>query len=271
VKIKAIGLAVKPGMSESGEEIRFLVELLKKYGVEVVMGDDLYQKSSVILSLGGDGTFLGTARRGLIFNKPILGVNFGKLGFLAEASFDRIEEIIRRLMEGEYKIKQRMVIRAEAQKENSCEVYQAINELVFRGVPGNDFVHLKLNIGGRDINSYRGDGLIVASPTGSTAYNLSAGGPMVYPYSEQFIFTPICSHSLTQRPLVLPTTCSDIGVIMADDQEMEMIIDGQDRVRLSEAKIVKIMKSKYSVPVVCFDDRDYFEVLKEKLNWGDHR
>lgn len=271
MKIKTVGVVLRPGLPRLDAELSRLEKILDKRGIQTVSEGMIYEKADMIFSLGGDGTFLGAARRGLVFQKPIIGFHLGRLGFLAEANFEDVEKIVDKLIEGDYKVRQRMVIRAEIQKENTCEVWQAVNELVFRGVPGNDFVHLKLNIGGKDINGYRGDGLIVATPTGSTAYNLSAGGPMVYPFSEQIIFTPICSHSLTQRPLVLPTTCDDIGVVMADEKEIDMIVDGQERVNLSGVKIVKISKSTYSIPVISFDDKDYFEVLKEKLNWGDHR
>lgn len=271
MKIKTVGVVLRPGLPRLDAELGRLKKVLNQHNISVVSEGSIYEKSDIIFSLGGDGTFLGAARRGLVFQKPIIGLHLGRLGFLAEANFEDVEKIVNKLVDGNYKIRQRMVIRAEVQKENTCEAWQAVNELVFRGAPGNDFVHLKLNVGGKDINGYRGDGLIVATPTGSTAYNLSAGGPMVYPFSEQFIFTPICSHSLTQRPLVLPTTCENIGIVIADDKEMEMVVDGQERVSLLNVEIVKITKSVYSIPVVSFDDRDYFEVLKEKLNWGDHR
>jgi len=264
--IKKIGLVISPKKDSLKKEVSKVKRVLKKNGIEFVeekeggFGDE---KVDLIMTLGGDGTFLGGIRRNLHLGVPFVGIHLGRMGFLAEVEFEEIEELVEKFKTGEYCVKERMVLEIEVGKK-----MLAVNEVVIRGEKATSFVGVKLYIGGEYVNSYLGDGLIVATPTGSTAYNLSAGGPIVYPFSNNYILTPIASHALTQRPLVLPTTIEKLEIRFDKSEQMVAIIDGQEQIGLDERESVWITKRKVGVKVVCKGDNDFFGVLKSKLGWG---
>lgn len=270
MKISKLGIVFRPDSEEIREKYLELENILKKYEITPVT-DGVMDKVDAILTLGGDGTFLGAVRRNLGFGKPILGVHMGRLGFLAEAKFDEIEGIAKMLAEGTFEVKERMIIRMEVEENKSCRVEYAVNEVVIKGDSPTSFVGMKLYIGGKYVNSYLGDGLIIATPTGSTAYNLSAGGPIVFPYSDNYILTPIASHSLSQRPLILPTSIEDVEIRFEKENKLIAVIDGQIEISLAETDRVLIGKREYGFKVICRNESDFFKVLKSKLNWGDDR
>lgn len=270
-EIKLVGLVLKPGLREEGQEMIDAINILTEKEIDyVIEGKSGYvekireNKIQAIITLGGDGTLLGAIKRNLIYDIPVLGIHLGKLGFLTEADFGEFESVIESLAKGNYLIKERMML--EIETEDGLTV-SAINELVVRGKKATSFVGLKLFVGGKYVNSYVGDGLIVATPTGSTAYNLSAGGPILYPFCENYILTPIASHSLTQRSLVLPVTTE--LEIRFENTGMVAIIDGQEEVDLEGREKLIIRQRRVGVKVICRDEFDFFRALKNKLRWGD--
>lgn len=238
---------------------------LAKEGIEARL-DELSDWPDVFLSLGGDGTLLGLSRKTLRYQKPILGMHYGRLGFLAQFETGDMDGVVKMLVKGDFEIKDRMVIEV---KVGDVELF-SINELVIRSRRTSGIVHLKLFSEGKYVNGYFGDGLIVATPTGSTGYNMSANGPIVYPYSNNFILTPICPHALTQRSLVLPGN-SDKFEVRVEGGEAVVIVDGQEEIDIPKNGIIVFDKSELSLKMVCRNEGDFFAVIREKLNWGDHR
>ncbi len=273
--IKTLGIVLRPNSPDLSDKLNLLIDKLNSCGInhilEGVDSELMARKADAIMTLGGDGTFLGAIRRSYEYEKPYLGVHMGRLGFLAEASFDDIDLIVNLLKRGEYLVRDRMMIESSLSPGSSNERSVAVNELVIKGKKMSSFINLKLFVNDVYINSYLGDGLIISTPTGSTAYNLSAFGPIVFPYSSDFILTPICSHSLSQRPLVLPIDVGKVEVRFEESNDLLLIVDGQTEIELGGRGRVKIARAKQSVKVICRNDMDFFKVLKSKLNWGDDR
>jgi len=220
------------------------------------------KEANFLVALGGDGTLISLARRAYKYDKPILGINAGNLGFLTDINPENIEEFLDKFLNKEYRIDERMVIEIDFEGK---KLY-AFNDVVISKDVISSMIHIKVDTNESFLNTYRGDGLIISTPTGSTAYNLSAGGPVVYPLTEGFIFTPICPHSLTQRPLVLP---SDFELEIEVKEKMaKLIIDGQEIYNMNNK--IKIKKAKRKAKLIHRVERNYFEVLREKLNWGSN-
>ena len=237
----------------------------KMIGVSGVEFYDMCKKSDILISIGGDGTLISATRRSIDYQIPILGVNMGKLGFLTDYRSDEINEAIESIFEGNYRIDMRMVMEIEAMLSGYKGQFRVINDLVIRHKKAK-MVHIKLYIDGVLINNYYGDGLIISTPTGATGYNLSAGGPIVFPYAKNFIFTPICPHSLTQRPLVLPVNF-DIR-LSVDDDDCMALLDGQDSFTLNSHDEVRLSMSQSGAKMIHHTDRNFFTVISDKLGWG---
>ncbi len=279
--IKWIGVAIRPKSPELIDVYKQLKLKAEKLGIKVLLVsnadvdykeeksfEEVCRLADVLITLGGDGTFLGLARKSIRYQKPIAGIHYGKLGFLAETKADESEKLLNDLNKGVLEIKERVVIEAKIKKDN--QKLLAVNEFVLRSFETSGIAHLKLFVNKKYANSYLGDGLIVATPTGSTAYNLSAGGPILYPFAENIILTPIASHSLTQRPLVLPGNCDSIEIEVGVGGAV-LVADGQEEIELKEGEKIEIKKHELGIKVVWSEDKDFFGLLREKLNWGDHR
>ncbi|NPA87506.1 MAG: NAD(+) kinase [Epsilonproteobacteria bacterium] len=269
------GFVLKPVIDNSLKRLFFKIrDIFEKKGIEVhidmvsakligILGMDfekMCENVDFLVSLGGDGTLISVARRSYKFDKPILGINAGKLGFLTDINPDNIEDFLTKFLNGEYRVDERMVI--EVEYKNS--MLYAFNDIVISKDVISSMIHINVDTNESYLNRYYGDGLIVSTPTGSTAYNLSAGGPVVYPLTEGFILTPICPHSLTQRPLVLPSHFElDIE---AEGNTAKLIIDGQEIFEMKDK--IKIRKAPKPAKLIHRLERNYFDVLREKLNWG---
>ncbi|HEX8923887.1 MAG TPA: NAD(+)/NADH kinase [Patescibacteria group bacterium] len=280
--VKWIGVALRPKTPELVETYKQLKVKAEELGIKVMLirtedveyqeerdFDEVCRLADVLISLGGDGTFLSLARKSIKFQKPLLGIHYGKLGFLAETKAAETERTLIDLKDGNFGIKERLVIEAIVKTQEDRKLL-AVNELVFKSIKTSGIASLKLFIKDKYINSYFGDGLIAATPTGSTAYNLSAGGPILYPFAQNIILTPIASHSLSQRPLVLPIDCEKMEIKIEDGGAV-IVADGQEEIKLKKGTAVEIRKYELPVKVAWKEDRDFFGVLREKLNWGDHR
>ncbi|NLC28139.1 MAG: NAD(+) kinase [Campylobacteraceae bacterium] len=234
-----------------------------KNGVEF---GDLIKSSDMLISLGGDGTLLSVCRRSYGWDIPILGIHAGQLGFLTDRKADEIEVCVQDLLKGNYRIDERMMLEVTLEGEKNSIKTVAFNEVVFSRASISSMAKIDAYIDEKPFNAYYGDGVIVCTPTGSTAYNISAGGPIMYPLSKALIITPICPHSLTQRPLVLP---SEFELTLKSSDETVLVVDGQDTYDMCEWKQVRVKMAPKTAKLVHSLGRNYFDVLKEKLRWGD--
>jgi len=267
--IKGLFLKVKEEFEKYDSVVYLDTHSAKMIGLIGIEFDRMCEMCDILVSIGGDGTLISLARRSYKYNKPIMGINAGNLGFLTDVRVDEIDKFIKKFFDGEYRIDKRMMLKIEVDKKK----YYAFNDVVFSKETISSMVDLKveaecLNDKERErywLNTYYGDGLIISTPTGSTAYNLSAGGPVVFPLTKSLILTPLCPHSLTQRPLVLP---SDFKLLIESNTKVEIILDGQEIVHLY-GKTAKIKIASKSAKLIHRVERNYFDVLREKLNWGE--
>lgn len=253
-------LAVKRSFEEAGIKVvldSFSAKMISLLGVDFEV---MAQEVDLLVALGGDGTLISVARRSYRYQKPILGVNIGKLGFLTDINPGNLPQFLRELQEGKYRIEERIILKVHYNRKS----LYAFNDVVVTKDVLSSMIYVDVDIGESHLNSYFGDGVIFSTPTGSTAYNLSAGGPVVYPLTETIIVTPICPHSLTQRPLVLPDT---FKLKVKSRGFSQLILDGQEIFPM-EGEIL-IEKGEQRVKLLHRYDRNYFEVLRQKLNWGE--
>jgi NAD+ kinase len=232
-----------------------------------VDSDKLCKRSDMIISIGGDGTMLATAYRAQFHNKPVLGVNLGKLGFLAEVNINQMDVFIKEIKEGNYEIEERMVISGECIGHKIEKLY-AINDIVIDKGGWPKMIQLEVIIGDKYVTTFSADGLIIATPTGSTGYSISTGGPIVSPKTDVITLSPISPHSLTMRPLVLPgdeTITIRIGSL---HKEVLVNCDGQRVFTFPPPLEVKICKSERPFKLIHTSLTSYFETLRNKLLWG---
>ncbi len=279
-KIEKVGLVIRPNTHDLHKYYKQIKNKLDLYGVQLILDgesafllgvegvefDKMCQMSDIIISLGGDGTLISVSRRSFKYNKPILGVNIGKLGFLVDIDVKELENFIDKLFKNEYRIDRRMVLEVIFHKKEDSLSAFAFNDIVFSRPMVAGMVDLQAFVDDVHFNNYYGDGLIVSTPTGSTAYNLSSGGPVVFPLTEALILTPLCSHSLTQRPLILP---ADFKVKIKSSDKVLVAIDGQDIYHLEDYESIEFKMATKGVRLIHRVERNYFKVLKEKLKWGD--
>jgi NAD+ kinase len=233
----------------------------------VVDDKEVYEKSDLIISIGGDGTMLATAFNAQFYNKPVLGVNLGKLGFLVEANIDQMDKIIKDLKEGNYSIEERMVITGEVLGYKT-EKFYAINDLVIDKGGWPKMIELTVWVDGEYVTTFSADGLIVATPTGSTGYSISVGGPIVSPRTDVITLAPISPHSLTVRPLVLPSSQEILIKADSPHSEIQISCDGQRVFDFPPPAEIKIHKSDRPFKLVHTSLTTYFETLRDKLLWG---
>lgn len=233
----------------------------------VVDDTELYEQSDLIISFGGDGTMLATAFNAQKFDKPVLGINLGKLGFLVEADVSNIDFVIDAIKNKKYSIEERMIIEGD-RTDYKCEKMMAINDLVIDKGGWPKMIELTVWVDGEYVTTFTADGLIVATPTGSTGYSISVGGPIVNPQAEVITLSPISPHSLTIRPIVLPSR-SEI-VIKADSlhKDIKVNCDGQRSYSFPPPMEIKLRKSERSLKLIHTSITTYFETLRKKLLWG---
>jgi len=223
-----------------------------------------------VIVLGGDGTLLGAARKVGRYGLPILGINLGGLGFLTEIPLKMLYKEMEKLIAGEIDVENRLMLQASVLRgnEEKCS-FSVLNDVVINKGALARIIDLGVSIDGRFLTTFRADGLIISSPTGSTGYNLSAGGPILYPNLEALILTPICPFTLTQRPIILPDT-SIIEIKMGENsEEVTLTFDGQVGFDLMDNDRVIISKSEKKLKLIKSPDQDYFDILRTKLKWGE--
>ena len=279
--IKKIGVVLRPSTPELKNDFYKLEKIFNMHNIEVyidsisagmigIMGmefDVLCQNVDALVTLGGDGTLISTVRRSFKYNLPILGVYAGNLGFLADVKLDELEDFVSTMSRGDYRVDERAILEAEFTQNNNAITRYAFNDIVLTRPSVSNMIHVETLVDSKAFNTYYGDGVIVSTPTGSTAYNLSAGGPVLFPLTKVFALTPICPHSLTQRPVVLP---GEFSIEMKTPEEKALlIIDGQDKHELEQGESIHIKLATQMVKLIHRDEFNYFQVLKEKLGWGE--
>ena len=262
--IKATYLQIKDYFERENIQVILEKNSAKMIGLEGLEFDKVCLKSDFLVSVGGDGTLISVSRRSYKYEKPVLGIHLGTLGFLTDIMLHELPSFIDKLKKGEYRIDDRMMINGDTNNSS----FVAFNDIVITRKSVSNMLKVDAKIDGKAFNSYYGDGIIISTPTGSTAYNLSVGGPLVYPLTNAFIVTPIAPHSLTQRPLVLPTDFT-IEFTVTDVLGAMVIVDGQDSYEIEQNESIKIEIASKKAKLIHRIERNYFEVLNKKLQWGN--
>ncbi|MHC3994490.1 NAD(+)/NADH kinase [Thiomicrolovo sp. ZZH C-3] len=281
ISLNKVGIILRPSTPELKEVFYRVKQIFESHGIEVlidnlsggmigVLGqqfDILCRESDLLATIGGDGTLISAVRRSHSFGKPVMGIHAGKLGFLADVALDELDEILSQIKAGEYRIDERAMLQAVITTAVGEKRVVAFNDIVITRPSISKMIHVETFVDGKNFNTYFGDGVIISTPTGSTAYNLSAGGPVLFPLTKVFALTPICPHSLTQRPVVLPGQY-DIEV-KTPDQSALAVVDGQDMYEFGEGDSIRISLADMPAKLLHRKAFNYFDVLKEKLNWGE--
>jgi NAD+ kinase len=230
----------------------------------------LGEKSDLLVTFGGDGTLLSVARHAPE-HVPILGVNMGTLGFLAEFRVEELPEVLDRVLDGDYHVEPRVTfnVQVDGPGQDGAQ-YRVLNDVAINKSALARIIEMKVSVAGLFVSTFRGDGLIVSTPTGSTAYNLSAGGPIIYPTMFAMMLTPICPHMLTNRPIVLPDELDiEIGILNKDKENIFLTLDGQEGFEVTDQHRIVVRKSAQGVLLIQSPDKNYFDVLRNKLKWGE--
>jgi NAD+ kinase len=289
--MSAIGVIARPDLAEAAPALRELVAWLRRRGVEVVLEErtaaladgsggkadwtlaparEVAAHVEAVVVLGGDGTLLGASQH-IDRPLPIVGVNFGSLGFLTEVTLAELYPTLESVLEGRYKYEERRMLRGLVRRDGHPDVTDdALNDVVVTKATLSRIIELDVSVDGLFVSTFRADGLIVSSPTGSTAYNLAAGGPILYPTLPAVVLTPICPHMLTNRPLVVSDGSTiEVRLRAPQDGEVHITFDGQRGFPLRRQDSVKVTRSPRTLRLVTAPGRDYFEVLRTKLKWGE--
>lgn len=254
---KGIEVLYQGGQSDSVERARNVAPL------------ELAANADLLVVLGGDGTMLGAARMLGERETPVLGVNFGTLGYLTEFTDDTMFPALEAILEGDFELDPRMMLSCEVERRGRLiERTTALNDAVINTSALARMIEVDCWIDGRFVTFFRADGLIVSTPTGSTAYNVSAGGPILMPSMGAFVLNPICPHTLSNRPLVVPDSVTIELSLRPTAEPVTLTLDGQIGINLAIHDRVRLRKSSATFNVITPRDRNYFEVLRGKLRWG---
>lgn len=288
--IKRIGVVVKPHQPEAIETLCKLTEWLTARGIalvgghavdreriehetgcviEVIPNEELPQRVDLILVLGGDGTMIATARMLGDCEVPVIGVNYGGLGYLAEFRIDELFTALESILAGDYKLEKRLMLAVELRRGDELVTRnRVLNDVVMNKSALARIIQIDTYLNDQFVNSFRADGLIVSTPTGSTAYNLSAGGPIIFPTMNAVVITPICPFTLSNRPIVVPDDSVIEVRLMTEKEDVALTLDGQVGFPIQARDRVVIRKSNTTFNLVQPKNRNYFDLLRDKLRWG---
>ncbi|MGH7182472.1 MAG: NAD(+)/NADH kinase [Nitrospiraceae bacterium] len=285
MKSKNIGILTKPKFPEVKNTLQDVVTWLRTRSIDVMLDatsvhllgeqggaqdNQLASKAEVLLVLGGDGTMLNAARLAGERGIPILGVNMGGLGFLTEVRLENLYPSLERVFANDFVLDERLMLRTHIHgRGETVAAGVVLNDVVISKGTVARMIELKIAIQGQFVTNLRGDGLIVSSPTGSTAYSLSAGGPIIDPAVQSLILTPICPHTLTHRPLIVPGNAEIEVTLTSKDAGSMATLDGQVGVAITQGDRVVIQTSEHRTRLIRFPESNYYDVLREKLKWGD--
>jgi NAD+ kinase len=285
--IRTVGIISRPRRADIARVVPPLIEWLRAHGADVAcdsetgecIGDvtgpawrreELPAQSDLLIVLGGDGTLLSAARLVAGRQIPILAVNLGGLGFLTTVPLDDLYPILEEIFAGKNRMSERVLLDAQIVRGGSVIRRQiALNDAVLNKAALARIMDVTLHVDGEYVTTYKADGLILSTPTGSTAYSLSAGGPIVYPSVEAFVVTPICPHTLTNRPLVIPDTAKIEIEFQAEDDAVFLTLDGQIGIELVQGDQIVVQKASEKLRLVLPSKKNYFQVLRNKLKWGE--
>lgn len=281
---RKIGIVSKPRKEDAGHILSELVKWLRDKGTEPLMDEetaslieitspysrqDIAALSEFVIVLGGDGTLLSVARLIGARGTPILGVNLGSLGFLTEVTLDEMYPLLEDILSGKMIIDERGMLEAAIRRKGQeIARYTVLNDVVINKGALARMILMETRVDGWLLNTYRADGLIISTPTGSTAYSLSAGGPIVYPTVGAVIISPICPHTLTNRPIVLPEDVSIEVTLRTEDEDVLVTLDGQEGHQIKFMDTVAIKKIKGTTRLILSPKKDYYQILRQKLRWG---
>jgi NAD+ kinase len=226
----------------------------------------------MLIVLGGDGTLLSAARHvaDAHTNVPIFGVNLGSLGFMTEVTLEELYSNLDQAMAGTLEIEDRIMLAASVMRSETCLAkYRVLNDVVINKGALARMMELKVSVNGSHLTTLRADGLIVATPTGSTAYSLAAGGPIIHPTVHCFVITPICPHTLSNRPIALPDTFTTEICLASPSEDVSLTLDGQIGFPLNPMDVIEIKKSRFTIKLIKHPSRSYYEILRTKLKWGN--
>jgi NAD+ kinase len=288
--ITRIGIVLKPHQPEALKTICELVKWLAERGIKLVGGpeiereriahetgcavdevktENLASEVDLMLVLGGDGTMIATARMIGDQEIPVIGVNYGGLGYLAEFRIEELYNGIEAILSGNYRLDKRVMLSVELRRDDALFTSnRVLNDVVINKSALARIIEIEAYFNHQFVNSFRADGLIVSTPTGSTAYNLSAGGPVIFPSMNAVVITPICPFTLSNRPIVVPDDGEIELLLKTDHEEVALTLDGQVGCPLKVEDRVVIRKSRTHFNLVQPSNRNYFEVLRDKLRWG---
>ena len=288
--IKRIGVVVKPHQPDALQTLCRLTEWLSQREIKLVGGpeiereriehetgcivesikeDALAKAVDLMLVLGGDGTMIATARMIGDIEVPVMGVNYGGLGYLAEFPIEELFSALEAILAGDYKIQERLMLAVELRRgEELITKNRVLNDVVVNKSALARIIEIEAYLNNQFLNRFRADGLIVSTPTGSTAYNLSAGGPIIFPSMNAIVITPICPFTLSNRPIVVPDDSVIEVRLMTENEEVALTLDGQVGFPLQAGDRALIRKSNATFNLVQPANRNYFDVLRDKLKWG---
>jgi NAD+ kinase len=288
--IQRIGIILKPHQPDALRTICDLVAWLAEREITLVGGPEIERERiehqtgcsveqtesaqlagevDLMLVLGGDGTMIATARMIGDREVPVLGVNYGGLGYLAEFRIEELYNALESILAGNYRLDKRVMLDVELRRDNEpTRNSRVLNDVVINKAALARIIEIETKFNGQYVNSFRADGLIVSTPTGSTAYNLSAGGPVIFPSMNGIVITPICPFTLSNRPIVVPDDAEIELLLKTDHEEVALTLDGQVGFSLAVADRVVIRKSRTTFNLIQPSNRNYFDVLRDKLRWG---
>ena len=288
--IKRVGIVLKPHQPQALKTICELTIWLGQRGIELVGGpqiereriehetgcavlevdpDDLAASADLVLVLGGDGTMIATSRLIGDVEVPVLGVNYGGLGYLTEFRIEELYDALEMILADNYRLDKRVMLAVELHRgDEVLTLNRVLNDVVINKSAVARIIEIEAYLNRQFVSSFRADGLIVATPTGSTAYNLSAGGPIIFPSMNAVVITPICPFTLSNRPLVVPDSAVIELLMKSDQDEVMLTLDGQVGFPLKVEDRVVIRKSRTTFNLIQPSYRNYFDVLRDKLRWG---
>lgn len=288
--VKRIGIVLKPNQPDALRTVCELVTWLNERGITLVGTPELERQQieretgcavehsqpeelagnvDLILVLGGDGTMIATARMIGDREVPVLGVNYGGLGYLAEFRIEELYQALDSILSGNFRLDRRVMLGMELQRGGELITRnRVLNDVVINKSALARIIEIEAYLNQRFVNSFRADGLIISTPTGSTAYNLSAGGPVIFPSMNAVVITPICPFTLSNRPIVVPDDATIELLLKTDQEEVTLTLDGQVGFSLNVEDRVVIRKSSVTFNLVQPSNRNYFDVLRDKLRWG---
>ena len=281
--IRVVGLVAKYQEPKAAETVRWLIPWLKKRGKKVLVENGLVRgaaksctkkqmaaKADLIISLGGDGTLLNIAPLVERPDVPVLGVNLGGLGFITEVAVDELEAVLSKTLDGDYEVENRMTLEIRVKtKRGKPHTFRVLNDGVIAKGARSRIIDLETYVGDDYLCTYRADGLIISTPTGSTAYALAAGGPILEPTQGAIVLAPICPHTLTHRPIVVPSNARILVTLRSFSDTVILSPDGQKGMRLHNGDEVEARDYGMPVSLVKIPSRSYYEILRGKLKWGE--